>query len=72
VADCGRHRAPNEQTVHSSLDLPPASRLLGMTCSYGKERVPSYVHEAASAFYLMRLRLLALLENEQSPGTTDA
>jgi len=52
--------------------LPPASRLLGMTCSYGKERVPSYVHEAASAFYLMRLRLLALLENEQSPGTTDA
>jgi hypothetical protein len=33
---------------------------LGMTCGYGKGRVPSYVHEAASAYYLMRLRLLAL------------
>jgi hypothetical protein len=33
---------------------------LGMTCGYGKARVPSYVHEATSAYYLMRLRLLAL------------
>jgi hypothetical protein len=33
---------------------------LGMTCGYGKGRVTSYVHEAASAYYLMRLRLLAL------------
>jgi len=33
---------------------------LGMTCGYGKGRVPSYIHEAASAYYLMRLRLLAL------------
>jgi hypothetical protein len=32
---------------------------LGMTCGYGKGRVASYVHEAASAYYLMRLRLLA-------------
>jgi hypothetical protein len=35
---------------------------LGMTCGYGKGRVPSYVNEAASAYYLMRLRLLALYE----------
>jgi hypothetical protein len=33
---------------------------LGMTCGYGKARVPSYVHEATSAYHLMRLRLLAL------------
>jgi hypothetical protein len=33
---------------------------LGMTCGYGEARVPSYVHEATSAYYLMRLRLLAL------------
>jgi hypothetical protein len=33
---------------------------LGMTCGYGKARIPSYVHEATSAYYLMRLRLLAL------------
>jgi hypothetical protein len=33
---------------------------LGMTCGYGTGRVPSYIHEAASAYYLMRLRLLAL------------
>jgi hypothetical protein len=33
---------------------------LRMTCGYGKARVPSYVHEATSAYYLMRLRLLAL------------
>jgi hypothetical protein len=33
---------------------------LGMTCGYGNARVPSYVHEATSSCYLMRLRLLAL------------
>jgi hypothetical protein len=32
---------------------------LGMTCGYGKARVPSYMHEATSAYCLMRLRLLA-------------
>jgi hypothetical protein len=35
---------------------------LGMTCGYGKRRAASYIHEAASAYYLMRLRLLALYE----------
>jgi hypothetical protein len=35
---------------------------LGMTCGYGKRRISSYVHEAAGAYYLMRLRLLALCE----------
>jgi hypothetical protein len=39
---------------------------LGMTCGYGKGRVPSYVHEAASAYYLMRLRLLALYETSHA------
>jgi hypothetical protein len=33
---------------------------LGMTLGYGKQRVPSYVHEAATSYYLMRLRILAL------------
>jgi len=39
---------------------------LGMTCGYGKQRVSSYVHEAASAYYLMRLRLLALYETSHA------
>jgi hypothetical protein len=39
---------------------------LGMTCGYGKGRVPSYVHEAASAYYLMRLRLLALYQTSHA------
>ena len=39
---------------------------LGMTCGYGKRRVSSYVHEAASAYYLMRLRLLALYETSHA------
>jgi hypothetical protein len=39
---------------------------LGMTCGYGKCRVPSYVHEAASAYYLMRLRLLALYQTSHA------
>jgi hypothetical protein len=39
---------------------------LGMTCGYGKDRVPSYVHEATSAYYLMRLRLLALYRARHS------
>jgi hypothetical protein len=39
---------------------------LGMTCGYGKQRVSSYMHEAASAYYLMRLRLLALYETSHA------
>ena len=39
---------------------------LGMTCGYGKRRLSSYVHEAASAYYLMRLRLLALYETSHA------
>jgi hypothetical protein len=39
---------------------------LGMTCGYGKGRVPSYVHEAASAYYLMRLRLLVLYKTSHA------
>jgi hypothetical protein len=39
---------------------------LGMTCGYGKGRVPPYVHEAASAYYLMRLRLLALYQTSHA------
>jgi hypothetical protein len=39
---------------------------LGMTCGYGKCRVPSYVHEAASAYYLMQLRLLALCKTSHA------
>jgi hypothetical protein len=39
---------------------------LGMTCGYGKGRVPSYVHEAASAYYLMRLRLLTLYKTSHA------
>jgi len=35
---------------------------LGMTCGYGKGRAASYIREAASAYYLMQLRLLALYE----------
>ena len=35
---------------------------LGMTCGYGKGRAASYISEAASAYYLMRLRLLALYQ----------
>ncbi len=35
---------------------------LGMTCGYGKGRAASYMREAACAYYLMRLRLLALYE----------
>jgi hypothetical protein len=39
---------------------------LGMTCGYGKQRVSSYVHEAASAYYLMRLRLFVLYETSHA------
>jgi hypothetical protein len=39
---------------------------LAMTCGYGKRRVSSYVHEAASSYYLMRLRLLALYQTSHS------
>lgn len=39
---------------------------LGMTCGYGKTRVSSYIHEAASAYYLMRLRLLALYQADHA------
>jgi hypothetical protein len=39
---------------------------LGMTCGYGKGRVPSYLHEAASAYYLMRLRLLTLYQSSHA------
>jgi len=34
---------------------------LGKTTGYGAERVPLYVQEAASSYYLMRKRLLLLL-----------
>jgi hypothetical protein len=39
---------------------------LAMTCGYGKQRLSSYVHEAASSYYLMRLRLLALYRMSHS------
>jgi hypothetical protein len=39
---------------------------IGMTCGYGKGRVPSYIHEAASAYYLMRLRLLTLYQSSHA------
>lgn len=38
---------------------------LGMTCGYGKVRVPNYVREAAGTYYLMRQRLLVLHEASQ-------
>ena len=38
---------------------------LGMTCGYGKVRVPNYVREAAGTYYLMRQLLLALHEASQ-------
>ena len=36
---------------------------LGILFNYGKARGPFYVQEAASAYYLMRVRLLALYES---------
>jgi hypothetical protein len=33
------HFGPNEQTVHSLLNLPPASRLLGMTILLGAQEL---------------------------------
>lgn len=39
---------------------------IGKTCGYGKKRVSVYVHEAASSYYLMRQRLLALYKNSHA------
>jgi hypothetical protein len=39
---------------------------IGMTCGYGKRRVPSYIREAAGAYYLMRQRVPALYRASES------
>ena len=47
----------------------------GLLFNYGKARGPFYVQEAASAYYLMRVRLLALYETSHAgryPGLSAA
>jgi hypothetical protein len=39
---------------------------LGMSCGYGKRRVPSYIREAAGVYYLMRQRVLAIYRASHS------
>ena len=39
---------------------------LGMTCGYGKQRVPSYLNEAVCSYHLMCQRLLALYDVSHS------
>ena len=54
-----------ERMRHDALTLRRATfRIaLGIMFNYGKARGPFYVQEAASAYYLMRVRLLALYES---------
>jgi hypothetical protein len=74
LATYAQHWNPNEGTIIAEQMRRDGMALrravvgigLGMTCGYGKCRVPSYVHEAASAYYLMRLRLLALYETSHA------
>ena len=53
-----------ERMRHDALTLRRATFkiALGILFNYGKARGPFYVQEAASAYYLMRVRLLALYE----------
>ncbi len=54
-----------ERMRHDALTLRRATLriALGLLFKYGKARGPFYVQEAASAYYLMRVRLLALYES---------
>ncbi len=54
-----------ERMRHDALTLRRATFRLavGMAFNFGKARGPFYVQEAASAYYLMRVRLLALYES---------
>ena len=57
-----------ERMRHDALTLRRATfRIaLGIIFNYGKVRGPFYVQEAASAYYLMRVRLLALYESSHA------
>ena len=57
-----------ERMRHDALTLRRATfRIaLGVVLNYGKARGPFYVQEAASAYYLMRVRLLALYETSHA------
>lgn len=51
-----------ERMRHDGLALRRAARRITVGLMFGSVRGPFYVHEAASSYYLMRLRLLALYE----------
>lgn len=53
-----------ERMRHDGLAMRRATRriTIGLLLGYGRVRGPFYVHEAASSYYLMRQRLLALYE----------
>ena len=57
-----------ERMRHDALNLRKATfRIaLGIFLNYGRARGPFYVQEAASAYYLMRARLLALYETSHA------
>ena len=57
-----------ERMRHDGLALRRAATriTLGLTWGIGKARGAFYVHEAASAYYLMRQRLLALYETSHA------
>ena len=57
-----------ERMRHDALTLRRATTriALGILFNYGKTRGPFYVQEAASAYYLMRVRLLALYESSHA------
>jgi len=57
-----------ERMRHDGLALRRAARRItvGLVFGYGSVRGPFYVHEAASSYYLMRQRLLALYETSHA------
>ncbi len=57
-----------ERMRHDALTLRKATFkiALGLFLHYGRARGPFYVQEAASAYYLMRARLLALYETSHA------
>ncbi len=57
-----------ERMRHDALALKRAATriTLGLTWGFGKARGAFYVHEAASSYYLMRQRLLALYETSHA------
>ncbi len=57
-----------ERMRHDALTLRKATFkiALGLFLNYGRARGPLYVQEAASAYYLMRTRLLALYETSHA------